>query len=82
MMKFKHLLENEVIFLNSTSTASISASEIKLVLRPLRLIFAHFDTRVIAKADLNHFMTFSETVSDDLKMASEVKPNFLLSKEG
>jgi hypothetical protein len=44
--------------------------------------FGHFDTRLIAKADLNNFMTFSETASDDLKMASEVKSNFLLSKEG
>ena len=32
-----------------------------LVLGPLRLILAHFDTRAIAKADLDHFMTFSET---------------------
>ena len=31
------------------------------------------DFRVIAKADLNHFITFSKTASDDLKMTSEVK---------
>ena len=68
--------------LDSNSTASKSASEVKLVLGPLRLIFAHFDTSVIENADLNHFMTFSETASDDLEMASEVKSNFLLSKEG
>ena len=79
MMKFKYVFDSKLShFMNSTSTASISVSEVKLVLRPLRLIFAHFDTR----ADLNYFMTFSETVSDDLKMASEVKSNFLLSKEG
>ena len=39
------------------------------------------DTRVIAKADLNHFMTFSETASDDLKMASEVKSFFFYQKK-
>jgi hypothetical protein len=61
------------LFLDSISTASISASEVKLVLGPLRLIFGHFDTRVISKQDLNHFITFSKTASDDLKMTSEVK---------
>ena len=69
-------------FLNSTSKASISASKVNLVLGPLRLIFAHSDTRVIAKVDLNHLMTFSQPVSGDLEMASGVKSNFLLSKEG
>ena len=68
-------------FLNSTSTASSSATEVKLVLEPLRLIFAHFDTRLIAKADLNHFMAFSETASDDLKMASELKSIFFTIKK-
>ena len=34
-------------FQSSTSTASTSASEVKLVLGPLRLILGHFDTRVI-----------------------------------
>ena len=67
-------------FLNSTSIASISASEVKLGV--IEAVFGHFDTRLIAKADLNNFMTFLETASDDLKMASEVKSNFLLSKEG
>ena len=72
-------------FMNSTSTASISASEVMLILGKLRLIFVHFDIRVISKADLIHFMTFSETASDDLKMALEVKSQeskyFLPQKE-
>ena len=59
-------------FLSSTSTASTSASEVKLVLGPLRLILGHFDTRIIVKPNLNHLMTLSETASDDLKTASEV----------
>ena len=69
-------------FLNSTSTASISASEVKLVLGPLRLIFANFGYQGNSKSRFNHFMTFSETALDDLRMASEVKSNILLSKEG
>ena len=53
-------------FLSSTSTASTSASEVKLVLGPLRLILGHFDTRIIVKSNLNHLKTLSETASDDL----------------
>ena len=52
-----------------------------LIFRPLRLIFAHFNVRVITKSDLNYFMTFSETASEELKMVSKVKSIFLQSKD-
>ena len=45
------------------------------------LIFVHFGYQGIAKANLNHFMTFAEPASDDLKMASEVKYFFFYQKK-
>ena len=82
MMKFKHLFENVVIFWTQPQQPPYQPLRSSLFWGHWGLFLPVLDTRVIAKADLNHFMTFSETASDDLKMASEVKSNFLLSKEG
>ena len=82
MMKFKHLLENLVTFWTQPQQPSYQPLRSNLFWGYWGLFLLILDTKVIAKADLNRFMKFSETVSDDLKMASEVKFNFLLSKEG
>ena len=72
---------NAVIFGTQPQQPPHQPLKVKLVVGLLRLNFANFDNRVMAKADLNHFMTFSEIASDDLKVASEVKSNCLLSKD-
>ena len=72
---------NAVIFGTQPQQPPHQPLKVKLVVGLLRLNFANFDNRVMAKADVNHFMTFSEIASDDLKVASEVKSNCLLSKD-
>ena len=82
MMKFKHLFENVVIFWTQPQQPPYQPLRSNLFWGHWGLFLPILDTRVIAKANLNHFMTFSETASDDLKTALEVKSNILLSKEG
>ena len=65
-LKSSHLL-------SQASAASISAFEVKLVLRPWRPILGHFDNRNVWKLNPNHLRTLWNVASDDLKTASEVK---------
>ena len=65
-MKSSHLL-------SPASAASISASEVKLVLSSWRPFLGHFDNRNVWKWNSNHLRTLWNVASDDLKMASEVK---------
>ena len=70
-MKSSHLLR-------PASAASISASEVKLVLSLWRQFLGHFDNRTVWKWNPNHLRTFWNVASDDLKTASEVKSQELM----
>ena len=69
----KHLLQNIVNFLTQPNQPLRSS----LFWDHRGLFLPILNTSAIAKAYLNHFMKFSETASDDLKMALEVKSNCL-----
>ena len=65
-MKSSHLL-------SPASAASISTSEVKLVLSSWMLFLGHFDITTVWIWNQNHLRTLWNVASDDLKTASEVK---------
>ena len=68
-MKSSHLLSPA----STASTASISASEVKVVLSSWMPFLGHFDIRPVWKWNRNHLRTLWNVASGDLKTASEVK---------
>ena len=65
-LKSSHLL-------NPALAASISASEVKLLLSSWRQFLGHFDNRTVWKWNPNHLRTLWNVASDNLKTASDVK---------
>ena len=65
-LKSSHLLSQAL-------AASISASEIKLILSSWRPFLGHFDIKTVWKWNQNHLRTLWNMAWDDLKMVLEVK---------